>query len=157
MLYALSNFLIMIFLMVSEVLRAYFISGGREYEKRQNHPIVRKIEPRRRAAERNVGGIRPQEPLSKPYPFYRRRHFGNPLRPSRIHGHDGGSRGRTRGGNHRQGHEPVRARLSQSRPSHGDTTAAGRPAYRHQRRRRQRQGRRRFYPVQKHHERVLRP
>ena len=27
-LYALSNFLIMVFLMVSEVLRAYFISGG---------------------------------------------------------------------------------------------------------------------------------
>lgn len=36
-----------VFLMVSEVLRAYFISGGREHEKRQNHPIVRAVEPRR--------------------------------------------------------------------------------------------------------------
>lgn len=51
-LYALSNFLIMFFLMVSEVLRAYFISGGREYEKRQNNTVVRKIEPRRRVARR---------------------------------------------------------------------------------------------------------
>ena len=34
----LSNFLIIIFI-VSEVLRAYFILG-REYEKRQNNPIV---------------------------------------------------------------------------------------------------------------------
>lgn len=33
--YALGNFLIMIILMVGEVLRAYLISRGREYEKRQ--------------------------------------------------------------------------------------------------------------------------
>lgn len=31
--YALNNFLSMIFLMVSEGFRAYFISGGREHEK----------------------------------------------------------------------------------------------------------------------------
>ena len=56
----------------------------------------------------------------------------NPLRPPRLHRHDGGSRGRERGGDHRQGYEPPGTGLSQSRSDHGNPSPARCPAHCHQ-------------------------
>ena len=54
------------------------------------------------------------------------KYFRHPLRPPRIHRHDGRSRGWPGGGNHHQGHEQAGARLSQSRSDHGDFENQGR-------------------------------